>query len=135
MFSRTTMASSINRPTHRLNAISVIMLMVKPNMFMNRKVPISAIGSVSPVMTVERHEFRNKKTMSTVSKAPSISVWRTLSTATRMGRELSPMVSRRTPGGSSLRSACTASLRPSTTSMVFSPWAFCTDISSVRWPL
>jgi hypothetical protein len=100
MFSRTTMASSISRPTHRLSAISVIMLMVKPNRFMNRKVPISAIGSVSPVMTVERHEFRNRNTISTVSSAPSISVRRTLSTATRMGREPSVMGSSRTPGGS-----------------------------------
>ena len=86
MFSRTTMASSISRPTHRLSAISVIMLMVKPNMFMNRKVPINAIGSVSPVITVERQEFRNRNTMSTVSTAPSIRVWRTFVTATRMGR-------------------------------------------------
>ena len=111
------------------------MLMVKPNMFMNKNVPISAIGSVRPVMTVERHEFRNRNTISTVSRAPSISVWRTLSTATRMGRALSPMVSRRTPGGSWLLSSATAAFRPSTTSMVFSPCDFCTDSSSVRWPL
>ena len=135
MFSRTTMASSISRPTHRLSAISVIMLMVKPNMFMNRKVPINAIGSVSPVITVERQEFRNRNTMSTVSTAPSIRVWRTFVTATRMGRELSLITSSRTPGGSSLRMSTTAAFRPSTTSMVLSPWAFCTDSSRVRCPL
>ena len=64
MFSRTTMASSISRPTHSDSAISVIMLMVKPNRYMNRKVPISAIGSVRPVITVERQEFRNRNTIS-----------------------------------------------------------------------
>jgi hypothetical protein len=85
MFSRTTMASSISRPTHSDSAISVIMLMVKPNRFMNRKVPMMEIGSVSPVMTVERQELRNRNTMSTVSSAPSISVRRTFSTATRIG--------------------------------------------------
>src|SRR6218665_673131 len=58
MFSRTTIASSISNPTHRLSAISVIMLIVKPNRFMHRKVPISAIGKVRPVMTVERHADR-----------------------------------------------------------------------------
>ena len=135
MFSRTTMASSISRPTHRLSAISVIMLMVKPNMFMNRNVPISAIGSVSPVMTVERHEFRNRNTMSTVSSAPSISVWRTLSTATRMGRELSPMVSSRTPGGSSLAQRLHGVVEAIDHLDGVLALGFCTDISSVRWPL
>ena len=38
------------------------------------KLEITAIGSVSPVMTVERHECRNRKTMATVSSAPSTSV-------------------------------------------------------------
>ena len=58
MFSRTTMASSINKPTHRLRAISVMVLIVKPKMYMNKNVPIKAIGSVRPVMTVLRQEFR-----------------------------------------------------------------------------
>ena len=84
MFSRTTMASSISNPTHRLSAISVIMLMVKPSMCMKKKVPMIAMGSVNPVMTVERQEFRNRKTISTVSSAPSIRVRRTLSTDTRI---------------------------------------------------
>ena len=67
---------------------------------MNKKVPISAIGSVRPVITVERHEFRNRNTIRMVSSAPSIRVRRTLSTATRIGREASAMGSSRTPGGS-----------------------------------
>ena len=66
---------------------------------MNRKVPISAIGSVRPVMTVERQEFRNRNTISTVSSAPSISVRRTFSTATRIGRAASLIGSSFTPGG------------------------------------
>ena len=135
MFSRTTIASSISKPTHRLSAISVIMLMVKPKMSMKKNVPISAIGSVSPVMTVERHEFRNRNTISTVSTAPSISVRRTLSTATRMGRDASRIGSSRTPGGSSGWMAAMARTKPSTTSMVFSSCDFCTDSSRVRSPL
>ena len=38
------------------------------------KLEITAIGSVSPVMIVLRHECRNRKTIATVSSAPSISV-------------------------------------------------------------
>jgi hypothetical protein len=38
------------------------------------KLAMTAIGSVSPVMTVLRQECRNRKTMAMVSSAPSISV-------------------------------------------------------------
>ena len=38
------------------------------------KLEITAIGSVSPVITVLRHECRNRNTIATVSSAPSISV-------------------------------------------------------------
>jgi len=135
MFSRTTMASSISRPTDSVSAISVIMLMVNPSRFMKKKVPITAIGRVSPVMTVERHEFRNRNTISTVSSAPSISVCRTFCTDTRIGREPSAMGSSAKPGGSSARTALSAAFRPSTTAMVFSSCAFWTCSSRVRWPL
>ena len=90
------------------------------------------IGSVRPVITVERHEFRNRKTIRMVSNAPSISVRRTFSTATRMGREPSPIGSSRVPGGSWASSSLSALFSPSTTAMVFSPWAFCTVSSKVR---
>jgi len=135
MFSRTTMASSISRPTHKDSAISVIMLIVKPNRFMNRKVPMMAIGNVSPVITVERQEFRNRNTISTVRSAPSISVWRTLATETRIWREPSMIGSSRSPGGNCWRISSSAACRPSTTAMVFSSWAFCTVSSKVRSPL
>ena len=135
MFSRTTIASSISRPTHSDSAISVTMLIVKPNRFMNRKVPISAIGSVRPVMTVERQELRNRNTISTVSSAPSISVRRTFSTDTRIGREPSMIGSSRTPGGSCAFISSMVFFRPSITWMVFSSCDFCTVSSSVRSPL
>ncbi len=135
MFSRTTMASSMSRPTHRLIAISVTMLIEKPNMCMNRKVPINAIGSARPVITVERHEFRNRKTMPMVSSAPSISVRCTLRTDTRIGRELSRTASSAMPLGSCGCSCATTAFRPSTTSMVFSPCDLRTSSTSVRSPL
>ena len=101
MFSRTTIASSINSPMHNDKAMSVTMLMVKPSKAMAKKVPMTAMGKVSPVITVERHELRNRNTMATVSKAPSTRVLRTLATDTRIGRELSPIGTKRTPAGTS----------------------------------
>ena len=83
---------------------------------MKRNVPISAIGNVSPVMTVERHEFRNRKTISTVSAAPSNRVRLTLATETRIERELSRLTSTLTPGGISgfapSRAPCRGRRRP-----------------------
>ena len=74
MFSRTTIASSISRPMHRLSAIIVMKFSVKPKAYTAMKLLITAMGSVSPVMMVLRHECRNRNTMATVSSAPSTSV-------------------------------------------------------------
>jgi|GEM_PF-6661841 len=98
-----------------------MVLMVKPNRYMNRNVPISAIGSVSPVITVERHEFRNRNTIRMVSAAPSNSVRLTFATETRIERELSRLTSTRMPGGVTPFASASAFCSPSTTPMVFSP--------------
>ncbi len=135
MFSRTTMASSISSPTHSESAIIVMPLIVKPNMYMKRKVPMSAIGSVSPVMTVERHELRNRNTISTVSAAPSNSVVCRFATETRIERELSRLTSVWMPAGVRAAASASARRRPSTTAIVFSPCDFCTASSTVRSPL
>lgn len=74
MFSRTTMASSISRPMHRLSAIMVMKLSVKPNRYTAMNDEITAIGNVRPVITVLRQLCRNRKTMAIVSSAPSTSV-------------------------------------------------------------
>jgi hypothetical protein len=74
MFSRTTMASSISSPMHRLSAIMVMKFKVKPKACTAMNDEMTEIGKVSPVMMVERHECRNRKTMAMVSSAPSIKV-------------------------------------------------------------
>ncbi len=138
IFSRTTIASSISKPTHSDSAISVIMLMVKPNMYMKRNVPINATGKVSPVMMVERHELRNRNTIRIVSAAPSSRVCRTLSTPTRICREPSWMAWILTPGCTVCIvacSSCMACIKPSVTSIVFCPCAFRISSARVRWPL
>ena len=57
-------------------------------------------GSARPVITVERHEFRNRKTTSTVSSAPSTSASSTLRTELRTRSPASRTISSRVPGGS-----------------------------------
>ena len=53
-------------------ASSVTKLIEKPSKYMTENVPINEIGKVSPVITVDRQEDKNKNTIKTVSAAPSI---------------------------------------------------------------
>jgi hypothetical protein len=78
MFSRTTMASSIRIPIASERPMSDIEFRVKPNAHTVAKAASTLTGSASPVMTVERHEFRNRNTTRIVSTAPSISAFWTL---------------------------------------------------------
>ena len=80
MFSRTTIASSIRIPIASERPSSDIVLSVKPNAHTAMKLASTEIGSAKPVITVERHELRNRNTTSTVSSAPSMSVLCTLAT-------------------------------------------------------
>ena len=74
---------------------------------------ITAIGRVSPVITVLRQLCRNRKTMATVSSAPSTSV-RLTPLSESFTHSLSAYTRRSsTPGGSDLRSSSVAALMPS----------------------
>ena len=96
---------------------------------------MTAIGKVKPVITVERHELRNKNTMPMVSSAPSSKVCCTFFTANRMGRDASPMGSMRMPAKAVALDSAKVSFRACTTSMVFSSCAFWTCNTKVRSPL
>ena len=78
MFSRTTIASSMRMPIASDSPRSDIVLSVKPNAHTATNDASTDTGSASPVMTVERHEFRNRNTTATVSAAPSSSASCTL---------------------------------------------------------
>ena len=106
MFSRTTIASSISRPILKDSASKVIILMLKPKAQIKVSVPKSAMGRVKPVITVERKEPKNNRTISTASTAPSIMV-----------RATSPMVPR-------------ILLEESTTTCKVVPWGSCASILS-----
>ena len=127
MFSRTTIASSISMPIARERPISVSTFSVKPNIRIAMNAATTEIGSVRPVMTVERHELRNRNTMNTVSSPPSTSVTCTSSIDSRMNVESSRTICSDTPGGSSGCIFATASRTPSATPTVFAPACFCTS--------
>ena len=127
MFSRTTIASSISMPMASERPIRVSTFSVKPKTRMAMKPAMTEMGSVSPVMTVERHEFRNRKTMKTVSRPPISIVTFTSSIDSRMKVESSLMIERVTPGGSSFFSFSTASRTPSATATVLAPDCFWTS--------
>ena len=99
MFSRTTIASSMSIPMARERPIRVMTLMVKPNAFMAAKAAITEMGRVRPVMTVERQEFRKRKTIRTVRMPPMIIVVFTSWMDSRMNVESSRTTCRETPGG------------------------------------
>ena len=101
MFSRTTMASSMSSPMASDSAIRVITLSVIPMKFITVKDEITEIGSVSPVITVERQELRKQKTMKMVRMPPRIIVSSTSRTESRIMIEASRTSSMDVPGGSS----------------------------------
>ena len=127
MFSRTTIASSINMPIASDRPISVSTFSVKPNACIAMNAATTEIGSVRPVMTVERHEFRNRNTMNTVSRPPRIIVTCTSSIDSRMNVESSRTTCSVTPCGISACSFATAARMPSATDTVFAPDCFCTS--------
>ena len=81
MFSRTTIASSIRMPIANERPRSDIVSSLKPSAHTAMKLASTEIGKATPVITVDRHEFKNTKTTSTVSSAPSNSASSTFSTA------------------------------------------------------
>jgi len=125
MFSRTTMASSINRPMHSEKAIMVITLSVKPARSSANSVPTSATGSVRPVITVLRQEPRKRNTMAMVSAAPSSRVARTSASELRMPVALSLSTVSLMPSVASVRfSSATVAWMRSLTSTVLAPLIF-----------
>ncbi len=97
MFSRTTIASSTRMPIDSVRDSRLSMFSVKPRKSMTASVPIIEIGSVRAVMTVLRHEFRNKNTMATAKAAPSIKVDLTSVSDSTIGFDASLTISSPTP--------------------------------------
>ncbi len=78
---------------------SDMVLRVNPNAHTAMKLASTETGSARPVMTVERQEFRKRKTTSTVSNAPSSSADCTCSTDCSTRTPASCTVRSVTPAG------------------------------------
>ena len=111
MFSRTTMASSINKPIHSDNAIKVMVLSVRLKTYKQKIVPNNAIGKVKLVITVDRHEPKNKNTTVMAKIAPSNKVDCTSFNDARTERALSATSNMLTPDGKRVRTSSAAARR------------------------
>ena len=134
MFSRTTIASSIRRPMQSDSAIIVMKFSVKPKAFSTMNVDMTAIGSVRPVMIVERQLRRNRNTISTVSRPPSISVCLTPSSDRSTQSEFAYSSRISTPGGRRFARLATAAFTALPVSTMFASWILKTCSDSAGCP-
>src|SRR5688500_19510412 len=110
MFSRTTIASSIRIPIESESPSSDIVLSVKPNTHTATKLASTDTGSARPVITVERHELRNRNTTNTVRSAPTSSDSSTFATEFRTRSPRFLMTSIVVPAGRRLLMALSRAL-------------------------
>jgi len=135
MFSRTTMASSIRTPIESERPRRDIVLSVNPKAQTAMNAASTLTGRARPVMTVDRHELRNRNTTSTVSTAPSMRASCTFRTAWATRTPASCTTSSLAPLG---RRCCSVSIRalsPSLTWVVLYPLALSTSMPTASLPL
>src|ERR1700682_2991364 len=98
MFSSMTMASSTTKPTDKVNAKSVMLLIENPNTYIAAHVPISDTGTARAGMTVADTERKKRKITITTRKTAITSVTCTSSTESRIEIERSFSTSMRIEG-------------------------------------
>ncbi len=125
MFSSMTMASSTTKPTERVSASSVILLMENPNAYIAAQVPTSDTGTASEGMMVAPAERRNRKMTSTTNPTAIIRVRCTSPTECRIDIERSLRTSMLIDAGTWARNAGSRSRIESTTETVLA--------SGCRW--
>jgi hypothetical protein len=103
MFSSMTMASSTTKPTDKVRAKSVMLLIENPKAYIAAAVPISDTGTASVGMMVAEAERRKRKITSTTSPIATASVNCTSSTDSRTDIERSKRTSRLIAGGNCAR--------------------------------
>jgi hypothetical protein len=108
---------------------------VKPNAHTATNDASTDTGSARPVMIVERHEFRNRKTTSTVSAAPSTSASCTFLTELATRTPASRTMRSVTPAGSRRWMSATAARTSSATAVVLKPLDFTMSMPTASSPL
>ena len=121
MFSLTTIASSMRMPIESDSPSSDIVFSVKPYAQTATNEARTETGSASPVMMVDRHEFRNRKTTTTVSAAPSMSACWTPATESATRTPASVTTRSVTPAGSVRWMSATRARICSATAVVLKP--------------
>ena len=100
---------------------SDIVLSVKPNAHTATNEASTDTGSARPVMTVDRHELRNRNTTATVSAAPSMSASSTPRTDASTRSPPSCATRSVTPAGSSRWISTTLARTSLATAVVLNP--------------
>ena len=134
MFSRTTIASSMSSPMASESAIRVMTFRVIPMKFITMKEEMTEMGRVSPVITVDRQEFRKQKTMKMVRIPPKISVSCTSLTDSWIMMEASRTISMDVPAGSSAWRRAISFFTATTTATVLAPDCFWMSIATAGSP-
>ncbi len=115
---------------------SDIVLSVKPKAHTATKLASTDTGSAKPVITVERHELRNRNTTSTVSTAPSTSALCTLFTELVTRCPLFLITVRVAPCGFTTESSVATLLSTaSATAVVLYPLVFLISMPTASLPL
>ena len=96
---------------------------MKPKAYSATKVAITEIGSASPVMIVLRQEPRNRKTISTVRRPPSMMVCFTLSAERCTKSDVARSSRSSAPAGSCFLTSSAARFRFSPTSTILASCA------------
>ena len=121
MFSIITMASSTTKPVAMVSAISVRLLMEKPERYITPKVPTSDSGTATPGIAVAAALRRNRKITITTSAIASASSIFTSVTEARIEVVRSESSSTCTDPGSAACSCGSSAFTRSTTSITFEP--------------
>ena len=121
MFSIITMASSTTKPVEMVSAMSVRLLMLKPNMYIAAKVPMSESGTATPAMKVAASVRRKTKITPMTRPTVIISSNFTSATEARMVVVRSVKICTWTVEGSDWLNFGSSFLMLSTTEMMLAP--------------
>src|SRR5204863_5740745 len=103
MFSNMTMASSTTKPTDKVSASIVMLLMENPITYIAAQVPMSDTGTANAGMTVAETDRRNRKITMITSAIAIIRVICTSATESRIDLERSSWTSKLTEAGTCAR--------------------------------
>src|ERR1700722_12439470 len=134
-FSMTTMASSTTRPVARVRPNKVSVLIEKPRIFTNAKVPINETGMVMAGMKVLRQSCRKMKMTSTTRPMASSKVYSTSLIDSPTTLVVSKATAYLIPGGKRLDNRSNSAFAALSTVSALAPGNWVTPKPTASWPL